>query len=101
MRWEFGPEIPTHDFLEEGPLDNTWNLQEAVASFVWWLEKDQFPTWEAIVCEEQGLALTAEQKEALQSLISFNDEPDDQIFIRMMQEKLGLSSAQEPIADRL
>jgi len=30
MRWEFDPDIPTHDFLEEGPLDDQWNLQQAV-----------------------------------------------------------------------
>lgn len=34
MRWEFDPDIPTHDFLEEGPLDDIWNLQEAVENFV-------------------------------------------------------------------
>ena len=34
MRWKFDPDIPTHDFLEEGPLDDTWNLQEAVENFV-------------------------------------------------------------------
>src|SRR5262249_16145107 len=77
MRWEFDPDIPTHDFLEEGPLDDTWNLQEAVENFVSWVEEGQFLTWEAVVCEEQGLPLTAGQKKALSSLLSFNDEDDD------------------------
>jgi hypothetical protein len=80
MRWEFAPDIPTHDFLEDGPLDDTWNLQQAVESFVWWLETDQFLTWEAVVCEEQRLPLTARQKKALRSLLSFNDEEDDQVL---------------------
>jgi len=80
MRWEFDPDIPTHDFLEEGPLDDTWNLQEAVENFVSWVEEGQFLTWEAVVCEEQGLPLTAGQKKALSSLLSFNDEDDDQIL---------------------
>jgi hypothetical protein len=80
MRWEFGPDIPTHDFLEEGPLDDPWNLQEAVENFVSWVEGDQFLAWEAVVCEEQGLPLTAGQKKALRGLLSFNDEEDDEIL---------------------
>ena len=80
MRWEFDPDIPTHDFLEEGPLDDTWNLQEAVENFVSWVEEGQFLTWEAVVCEEQELPLTAGQKKALRSLLSFNDEEDDEIL---------------------
>src|SRR5262245_40743085 len=80
MRWEFDPDIPTHDFLEEGPLDDTWKLQEAVENFVWWVEEGQFLTWEAVVCEEQGLPLTAAQQKALRSLLSFNDEEDDEIL---------------------
>jgi hypothetical protein len=78
MRWEFDPDIPTHDFFEGGSLDNTWNLQEAVDGFVDWLEEDYFLTWEAVVSDEQGLALTPMQKSALRSLLSFNDEQDDQ-----------------------
>src|SRR5438105_8971993 len=80
MRWEFDPDIPTHDFLEEGPLDDPWNLQEAVENFVSWVEDGHFLTWEAVVCEEQGLPLTAGQKKALRSLLSFNDEKDDDIL---------------------
>lgn len=80
LRWEFGPDIPTHDFLEGGPLEDPWNLQEALDNFVWWLEKDEFLTWEAVACEEQGLPLTAEQHKALTGLISFNDEEDDEVL---------------------
>ena len=80
MRWEFDPDIPTHDFLEAGPLDDTWNLQQAVENVVSWVEDGQFLSWEAVVCEEQGLPLTAGQKKALRGLLSFNDEEDDQIL---------------------
>ena len=80
MRWEFDPDIPTHDFLEEGPLDDPWNLQQAVENFVSWVEEGQFLAWEAVVCEEQGLPLTAGQKKALRGLLSFNDEEDDEIL---------------------
>ncbi len=80
LRWEFDPDIPTHDFLEEGPLDDIWNLQEAVENFVSGVEEGQFLTWEAVVCEEQGLPLTAGQKKALRSLLNFNDAEDDEIL---------------------
>jgi len=80
MRWEFDPDTPTHDFLEEGPLTDLWNLQQAVENFVSWVEEGQFLTWEAVVCEEQGLSLTAGQKKALTSLLSFNDKEDDEIL---------------------
>src|SRR5436309_2506691 len=78
--WEFDPDIPTHDFLEGGPLDDAWNLQEAVENFVSWVDEGLFLTWEGVACEEQGLPLTAGQKKALRSLLSFNDEEDDQIL---------------------
>ncbi len=78
MRWEFGPDIPTHDFFDGGSLDDTWSLQEAVESFVHLMEEDYFLTWEAVVCDEQGLPLTSKQKKALRSLFNFNDKGDVQ-----------------------
>jgi len=80
MRWEFDSDMPTHDFLAEGPLDDPWNLQEAVEHFVSWVEEGQFLTWEAVVCEEQGLPLTAGHKKALRRLLSFHDAEDDAIL---------------------
>jgi hypothetical protein len=34
MKWEFGPDIPTDDFLDGRNLDELWDLQEAVDIFV-------------------------------------------------------------------
>ena len=28
----FAPDIPPHDFLEDGPLDDTWNRQQVVGT---------------------------------------------------------------------
>lgn len=39
MRWEFDSDIPTHDFLNVGPLDEAWNLQQAVGNFVWSVDR--------------------------------------------------------------
>lgn len=80
ISWEFDPDIPTHDFFESGPLDDTWNLQEAVHDFVYWLEEDRFLMWEAVVCDEAGIALTPEYKKALKSLANFSDEEADGIL---------------------
>lgn len=80
VRWQFDPDIPTHDFFEGGSLNNMWNLQEAVDSFVYWMNEDRFLTWEAVASEEQGIPLTPMQKEALGGLLNFNDEEVDQIL---------------------
>src|SRR4051794_29947871 len=84
LRWEFDPDIPTDDFFDGRPLTKLGGLQEAVEGFVYWLEDDRFLTWEAVVCQEQGLPLTARQEEALAGLISFGDpeedEADDQVL---------------------
>ena len=80
LRWTFNPNIPTHDFFEAGSLDDTWNLQEAVDSFVDWLEEDYFLTWEAVVCREQGLPLSPKQEKALGSLLHFTDDENDEIL---------------------
>ncbi|MCE9567739.1 MAG: hypothetical protein K8U57_37540 [Planctomycetes bacterium] len=80
MRWEFDPNIPTSDFFEAGSLDDSGNLQEAVENFLFALEQGHFLTWEAVVCEEQGLPLTSLQQQALDSLLSSGDPDDDQVL---------------------
>ena len=80
MRWTFARGIPTHDFFQQGPLTDPGNLEEAVENFVYKLEQDSFLTWEAVICDEQGLPLTAEQEDALDALLNFGDPDDDQIL---------------------
>ena len=78
--WEFDPDIPTSDFFEGGSLEERWDLQEAVDGFVYWLEEDRFLTWEAVVCEEQGLPLTPRQKSLLDDLLCFSDDASGEIL---------------------
>jgi len=80
LSWEFDPDIPTHDFFEGGSLDDLGNLEEAVDSFVWWLEEGCFLTWEAVICEEQDIPLTPRQKKRLGGLLNFNDVGDGAIL---------------------
>jgi hypothetical protein len=78
MRWAFDPSISTYDFFDGCPPSDVWGLQEAVENFIRKLERGDFLTWEAVVCHEQGLPLTAQQEEALDGLIIFGD-PEDQV----------------------
>jgi len=79
-RWEFGPDIPTYDFLEGMSLNERWDLHEAVDNFVYKVKQRSFFIWEAVVCLEQELPLTAEQKDALDELINFGDPDDEQVL---------------------
>src|ERR1019366_5089193 len=72
--------VPTDDFFDGRNLNQVSDLQEAVENFVFKLEQGDFLTWEAVVCEEQGLRLTAHQKKAMESLLSFSEDEDDQIL---------------------
>src|SRR5947209_12249183 len=50
-------------------------------SVVFWVEEGYFLRWEAIVCDELGLPLTARQEEAFGELLSFSEDPaDDRIL---------------------
>ena len=76
--WVFAKVIPTHEWFKGQSFDEMGNLQEAVECFIYFLEKGEFLTWEAVVCEEQGLSLTAPQKAALSELVSFSDTADSE-----------------------
>jgi hypothetical protein len=80
IRWEFGPEIPTHDFFEEQKFDDTFDVDEVVTNFIFEMEHDGFLAWEAVVCHEQGVPLTRQQQAALSKLINFGDPDDEQIL---------------------
>jgi hypothetical protein len=72
--WTFGPDIPAEDFFEGRPLDNMHNLYEAVHSFIFWMERDRFLLWEAVVCREQDIPITRRQKNVLRELLDFSGE---------------------------
>jgi hypothetical protein len=80
IRWEFGPNIPTLDFFETLNLDDVFDVDEAVENFVFEMKDGQFLAWEAVVCHEQGLPLTRQQKAVLSELINFGDPDDEQIL---------------------
>jgi len=79
LKWEFDPNIPTDDFFEGREPDHAWS--EAMESFIFIMEQDEFLAWEAVVAREQGLRLTRQQRAALSELISFNDADDEILYI--------------------
>ena len=80
IRWKFDPNIPTLDFFETLNLDDIFDVQEAVENFLDDMKDGTFLAWEAVVCHEQELPLTRQQKAALSELINFGDPDDDQIL---------------------
>jgi hypothetical protein len=76
-RWHFDPDVPTYDFFEHQDPDDQEDLGEVLDDVIFCIEKGYFLRWEAIVCDELGLPLTARQEEALGELLSFSDDPDD------------------------
>ena len=80
-RWHFDPDVPTYDFFERQDPDDQGDLGEVLDNLISCIEKGYFLWWEAIVCYELGLPLTARQEEALGELISFSEDPaDDRIL---------------------
>ena len=76
-KWRFGKDIPTYDFFKYD--DGTpVRLGEVLDVIVFYLKEGHFLEWEAVVCRELALPLTARQEEALGSLIDFNDRPGEQ-----------------------
>ena len=80
IKWEFGPDIPTYDFLEGIKLNDLWGLQEAIGYFVHKMEDGQFLAWEAVAADEQGLPLTKKQQAEVDDLLDFTDGEEDRVL---------------------
>ena len=69
--------IPTEDYLSCCNLNEPWGIEEALDGFIYDIEQGYFLEWQAVVQQERGLPLTDEQKAALDELMDFNDDIDD------------------------
>ena len=77
----FDPDIPVNDFFEHINLDEPGDIEEALDNLIHDLESDYFLVWEAVVCEEQGIKFSKEEKKLLDELLNFSDDDnDDQIL---------------------
>ena len=80
LKWEFGPDIPTYDFIKEYRLDDPSGVEEAVEDFISKMDRDDFLAWEAVMAEEQGSSLTEKQEVALGELLDFGDGGDNRVL---------------------
>ena len=62
-------------------LDDWGGRLEALDSICFFLENGRWLAWDAVVREEQGLALSDAHEEALDELLSFGDEDDRILYI--------------------
>ena len=80
-KWHFDPDVPTYDLFEHQNPEDQSDLGEVLHNVIFHLERGDFLRWEAVVCKELGLPLTARQEEALGVLLNFSDDPaDDRIL---------------------
>jgi hypothetical protein len=76
-KWHFDLDVPTYDFFEHQNLEDYGDLGEVLENVIFYIEQGDFLRWEAVVCDELGLPLTARQEEALGDLLNFSDEADE------------------------
>lgn len=107
-RWEFDPDIPTHDFFERHKLwlQSCFNELSGLGDE----EEMTLENPEEHYRIEWFIARPRERKESVAFLGLTLDlsldrlilaDKDKPIFVEMMREKLGLGSAQARIADYL
>ena len=72
--------IPTYDIWQEYKMEDKSRLDELIEDIIYFMKCGYFLQWEAIVRQEQGLTLTEKQQQALDELISFNDEENEGIL---------------------
>lgn len=75
--WSFAKAVPTYDPLQYFDPRQGHSLQGAVYDFVNAIQGNDYLAWEAVVCQELGLPLTARQRRELEGLIDFSEGTGD------------------------
>ena len=86
-------EIPYDDFLDDFDLDDEGSIGELLDVLISSIEGDFFLSWEAVERQERKEHLTFAQKVALNELISFGDDDDENDAILYIN---GLARPTEP-----
>jgi hypothetical protein len=74
----YSQDIPVYDVLEDYDINTDSGLSECLYDLMHCLEGGYYLRWEAVVRHEQGLPLSKLQEEALDELINFTDEDEDE-----------------------
>lgn len=78
IHWAFPADVPTRDLLRSYDLPGWGRMGMLLDDLVWLLERREFQTWEAVVCQEQGLPLSALHRNLLARLLDFSGDPAGQ-----------------------
>ncbi len=78
--WPIEPDIPANDLFAYRSPEHPGEMEWILEDFIFRLESGYYLQWEAVISREQGLRLTAEQKEALDALLYFGGDPHDRIL---------------------
>jgi len=74
----YSQDIPVHNILGYYDINTDYGLSECLYDLMHCMEDGYYLQWEAVVRNEQGLPLTKLQKKALDELINFTDEDEDE-----------------------
>jgi hypothetical protein len=88
-KWHFGPDVPTDDFFEHQNPEDHGDLGEVLENVIFCIEQGYFLRWEAIVCDELGLPLTARQEQGQRTL----NRLKSRAFCKDDHEKLAIAEA--------
>ena len=98
LEWQFGPDIPTYDFIKDYRLDDPSGVEEAVEDLTSKMDKDDFLAWEAVMAEEQGLPLRLEREEQRLLLKKEREEQQQQSLMagkERLERELSEAKAKE------
>ncbi|MEM0992647.1 MAG: hypothetical protein AAGI49_06395 [Bacteroidota bacterium] len=74
----FNENIPVDDHFEREP-ESDFDVEDMIEDFCYRMESNYFLSWEAVEAQERNEELGKHHKKLLSDLISFEDEPSDQI----------------------
>jgi hypothetical protein len=77
----YSQDIPVHNILGYYDINTDYGLSECLEDIIHCMKDGYYLRWEAVVRHEQGLPLSKLQEEALDELISFKDEDDDETIL--------------------
>ena len=79
----FSQDIPVYDVIEDYDINTDSGLSECLYDLLHCIEDGYYLRWEAVVRDELGLSLTKKQEEALDELINFTDDDEDQPILHI------------------
>ena len=77
LQWHFDSDLPVNDFFKKIDLNEPGDIDQAVNFLIDGIKSGYYLQWEAVMHQEQGLALAKKQNKSLGDLLNFGDEEED------------------------